>query len=219
MKFKRGITRAVSIADELRSRIISGTLPGGMKLAERDLAEEFGTSRIPVREAMKMLESEGYLDVRARSGSMVRPINYDYVRSVVEVYRVLVPIVIRASIPEYTEELYTGAEVLIAAMESSHDPVRTLEYLNELRALLQSPAKDHYAFKVLNDIFVYNRRVLGSISNFVFDGAYPTEGYRDFIRLVRSGNIDEAVMVYVRMVSDVITWTEKAIEEEASRAR
>jgi DNA-binding GntR family transcriptional regulator len=214
IKFKRGKTRALTIADELRARIINGALPGGSRVAERDLAAEFGTSRIPVREALKMLESEGYLDVRPRSGSVVRPINLEFVRSIVEVYRALVPIVIRASVPQYTDLLYADAAILLDKMDRSHDPVRSLEYLKELRALLQSPAKDHYAYKLLNDIFVYNMRVLGSISNYVFDGAFATKAYRDFLHHAKHGHIDEAVDVYVGMISDVLTWTEKAIEKE-----
>ncbi|MFB6986855.1 MULTISPECIES: GntR family transcriptional regulator [unclassified Streptomyces] len=56
---------------ELRERIIEGEYPAGHRLVERELAEELGVSRIPLREAMQRLESEGFLSVQPRRGSVV----------------------------------------------------------------------------------------------------------------------------------------------------
>ncbi|MFC5786627.1 MULTISPECIES: GntR family transcriptional regulator [Streptomyces] len=56
---------------ELRERIIEGTFPAGMRLVERELADQLGVSRIPLREAMQRLEQEGFLTVQARRGSVV----------------------------------------------------------------------------------------------------------------------------------------------------
>jgi DNA-binding GntR family transcriptional regulator len=49
------------VREELRERIIDGTLKPGDRLVERDLAEDLGVSRVPVREAIRSLESEGFL--------------------------------------------------------------------------------------------------------------------------------------------------------------
>lgn len=63
------------IRDELRSRISCGKLAPGDRLVEQTLADEFGVSRIPVREALRLLESEGLIDTRPRSGVIVRTFN------------------------------------------------------------------------------------------------------------------------------------------------
>lgn len=60
------------VRDEIRQRIIDGDYPPGSRIVERDLAEEFGVSRIPVREAFRMLETEGFVTVVARRGVIVR---------------------------------------------------------------------------------------------------------------------------------------------------
>ncbi|MBZ4016573.1 GntR family transcriptional regulator [Streptomyces purpurogeneiscleroticus] len=49
------------VCEDLRDRIITGRLAPGDRLVERDLAEEFGVSRVPVREAIRILLSEGFL--------------------------------------------------------------------------------------------------------------------------------------------------------------
>ncbi|MFI8997768.1 GntR family transcriptional regulator [Streptomyces sp. NPDC053542] len=49
------------VCEDLRDRIITGRLAPGDRLVERDLAEEFGVSRVPVREAIRILLGEGFL--------------------------------------------------------------------------------------------------------------------------------------------------------------
>ncbi|WP_225079716.1 aspartate/glutamate racemase family protein [Streptomyces sp. CoT10] len=59
------------VRDEIRSRISDGRYPAGARLVEQRLADEYGTSRIPVREALRMLESEGLVVTVPRRGVVV----------------------------------------------------------------------------------------------------------------------------------------------------
>lgn len=59
------------IFEGLRDRILCGELSPGESLSEMTLAAEFGVSRTPVREALKLLQSEGLLEVRPRVGTFV----------------------------------------------------------------------------------------------------------------------------------------------------
>lgn len=56
---------------ELRERIIEGQYAAGHRLVEREIAEELGVSRIPVREAMQRLETEGFIAIQPRKGAVV----------------------------------------------------------------------------------------------------------------------------------------------------
>ncbi len=64
-------SEAARIAAGLRARILDETLPSGQRLVERVIAEEFGVSRVPVRQALKILTREGLVDRRPRGGSVV----------------------------------------------------------------------------------------------------------------------------------------------------
>ena len=70
------VTRASSaIADQIRSAIVSGRLPQGERLPpERELAAQFGVSRVTVRDALRALEATGLVEIRvgARGGAFVR---------------------------------------------------------------------------------------------------------------------------------------------------
>jgi len=59
------------VVDELRRRIIDGVYEPGDRLTEERLADDFGVSRNPVREAIRVLEAEGFLVAQPRRGAMV----------------------------------------------------------------------------------------------------------------------------------------------------
>ncbi len=58
----------------LRDGILSGTYPPGSALRQDVIASEFGTSKIPVREALVQLQSEGLVDIFPNRGFQVRPL-------------------------------------------------------------------------------------------------------------------------------------------------
>jgi DNA-binding GntR family transcriptional regulator len=57
-----------------RDRILAGTYPPGSALRQDTLASEFGTSKIPVREALVQLQSEGLVNIFPNRGFQVRPL-------------------------------------------------------------------------------------------------------------------------------------------------
>ncbi|HBD39493.1 MAG TPA: GntR family transcriptional regulator, partial [Cupriavidus sp.] len=64
-------TRAEAATEELRRRILEGELVEGFQLKQDLLAEEFGISRIPVREALVQLENEGLVKIVPHKGAIV----------------------------------------------------------------------------------------------------------------------------------------------------
>ncbi len=64
-------TRTEKLANELAAAILDGTLEPGCRLDEHMLAERYGTSRTPVREALRQLATTGLIEVRPRRGAVV----------------------------------------------------------------------------------------------------------------------------------------------------
>lgn len=65
------LTLREKILETIRDDILTGVLKPGGKVPEPELAERFGISRTPIREAFRQLESEGYLTVIPRRGAVV----------------------------------------------------------------------------------------------------------------------------------------------------
>jgi DNA-binding GntR family transcriptional regulator len=66
------LTLSRQIRDALVRRIVAGELEPGSRLVETRLAEEYGTSQAPVREALRELEAIGMVETRPRRGTFVR---------------------------------------------------------------------------------------------------------------------------------------------------
>ncbi|MGP6170070.1 GntR family transcriptional regulator [Microbacterium sp. A204] len=60
------------IAARIRARIMSGEIPIGSQLRQAELANDFGVSRTPVREALRQLQTGGLIDVVPNRGALVR---------------------------------------------------------------------------------------------------------------------------------------------------
>jgi DNA-binding GntR family transcriptional regulator len=70
-QIEKHLTLREKILENIRDAIISGSLKAGSKVSEPELAERYGISRTPIREAFRQLESEGYLTVVPRRGAIV----------------------------------------------------------------------------------------------------------------------------------------------------
>ena len=73
------------ILNALRERILSGQLAPGERLVEGKLSEEFGVSRMPVREALRALAAEGLVSIEPRRGATVIRFTDDQIQDMVEV--------------------------------------------------------------------------------------------------------------------------------------
>lgn len=64
------------LADQLRPAIIHGELKPGAKISEKELCERFGVSRTPVREALKILATEGLVQLTQNRGASVTDVTW-----------------------------------------------------------------------------------------------------------------------------------------------
>ncbi len=83
----------------IRERILSGDLPIGAPLRQADLAAGFGVSRMPVREALRRLQSSGLIEVFPHRGAVVRAPAPWEVRETYEVRAELEALAARRAVP------------------------------------------------------------------------------------------------------------------------
>lgn len=101
-----------SVARALRGMITDGRLERGARIRQEAIAKELGTSRIPVREALRQLESEGLVVHLHNSGARVAVLDFE---ECVEIYKIrerLEPLAISESAGRLTDEQIEHATVL-----------------------------------------------------------------------------------------------------------
>jgi len=79
------------IADELRSAIVQGVYPPGHRLVHEELADRFGVSRIPLREAIRTLVGEGLMYSRPGSGTFVTKLDLPEIDEIYDLRRLVEP--------------------------------------------------------------------------------------------------------------------------------
>lgn len=112
---------AQHIAAKLETFILNGTIKPGTRLIQTSVAEQFGVSRLPVRDAFAMLIKSELAVALPRKGIMVRPISPKDVSDLFELRRIIETAAIRKSVPLLTAEDLAQARALIAA-QAAIDP-------------------------------------------------------------------------------------------------
>ena len=98
---------------ELRQAILTGRLKAGDRLVEGKLADELGVSRNPVREAIRVLASEGLVDVAARRGASVAVMSDQEARETIEVRALLEGQNARLAARRHDKELIKRIEAVL----------------------------------------------------------------------------------------------------------
>ena len=107
-------TLAARVTDKLREDIINNKFEAGSRITIKEIAERYGVSPMPVREAFRTLEGEKFLEINAYKGATVQRIDGNFVRDVYGILRALECLIYESAL----EEMDTGV-------------IRQLRYLNE----------------------------------------------------------------------------------------
>jgi len=122
------------VAGEIRAAILAGQFKPGDRLVEDRLAEEFGVSRNPIREAIRTLASEGLIDVTARRGAVVASLSPREAEELLEVRATLeaanARLAARRRDPAVLGRLQAVLDEGTAAVET--ESVAELQRLNDL---------------------------------------------------------------------------------------
>ena len=109
------------IEETLRAAILDGRIPCGTALRQQDLADLFGVSRMPVREALRQLEAQALLNVVAHKGAVVAPLVQGDAAETYSLRILLESEALRLSIPLLTQEDFEQAARYIDELETEHD--------------------------------------------------------------------------------------------------
>ncbi len=109
------------VANILARRILAGELPPGTRIKQDELAEELRTSRIPVRDALRILETRGLVTMRANAGARVTALNPRDLELSYEIRERIEPLLLAESMPNLTAPDIAEMRALLARLDASRD--------------------------------------------------------------------------------------------------
>ena len=102
------------VVDAIERSILRGEIEAGQHLAERELAEQLGVSKTPVREALKELGRRGLVVSVPYRGAHVRAVDPEQARNIYSVRLLLEPEAVRLATPEQTDATLAACHAALA---------------------------------------------------------------------------------------------------------
>jgi DNA-binding GntR family transcriptional regulator len=106
------------IYDWLREQILIGHLLPGSEIRQEIIAKRFGTSRVPIREALSRLQAEGLITLRPRRGFAVTTLNHDEIVEIFELRMAIEEHAMRIATKVRTDADVREVEALVVRMET-----------------------------------------------------------------------------------------------------
>lgn len=143
------------VSAALREAILDGFLPAGTRLPEEELAQEFGVSRTPVREALQRLRAEGFVEFGPRQVAAVTAITNDDILAIYFVREVLEGLSARLAAVRATPEQLRQLQALVEEMNNvtdTSDPAIMAELNHRFHAEMRRIAGNPYLDRFLTQI-------------------------------------------------------------------
>lgn len=192
-------TLAVRISKALADRIISGALEPGFRLRQDHIAEEFGASHVPVREAFRRLETQGLVVSEPRRGFRVAGLSMGEIKEVAEMRAALEVLALRHAAPHLTRSILDQAEDAINAGDKAGDVQAWEEANRTFHRLILIPCAMPRLLKSIDDLHTASARFL--FSGWRAEWEAPTDrDHRAVLDALRAGQVEMAASVLARHV-------------------
>ncbi len=205
-------------AEQIRDAIVSGELPLGSKLSEQRLADIFGVSRSPVRDALASLQTEGLVNISAKRGSFVFTPDLKEVDDLCEYRAVLEAAALRMALARNPEALVSGLSKSITEMQAALEKQDVGRYtrgdLQFHKAIIETCGNRSIAQayeRTISPVMAL-RTHLFTIMNATLDRSM--EEHAVLVEACRSGDADEAVRLLEEHVSHLVDAFRTALAEQ-----
>tara|TARA_R100000365_G_C2748618_1_gene80803 strand:- start:2723 stop:3364 length:642 start_codon:yes stop_codon:yes gene_type:complete len=162
-------TMSNEIAADVREKILTGVLKPGERIKQEILAERYGTSRIPVREALRILENSGLVIFIPNNGAWVADLD---MTECIEVYKIrerLEPLALSESIKNMNEETENRLMGLVEHIEAAPDIESFLQIDREFHLLSYSRSRMPDLMKIIEKFWNTTQHYRRSYSRILGD--------------------------------------------------
>jgi DNA-binding GntR family transcriptional regulator len=196
-------TTVTLVADELRRRIMSGALAEGQQLRQEALAADLGVSRIPIREALRQLEAEGFVAIASHRGAVVSKLSLDEIAELFELRIRLETWLLELAIPQMSKEDLARAEAALETMISNRKIENWGELNWDFHAALYAPASRPATLRILRRINENTDRYIRLQISLTSGQLKAHREHKQLLQLCRAGNVARAVAELEQHIIDV----------------
>jgi len=146
-------TKATRVTERLRADIINNVFVPGSRITIKEICDRYGVSNVPVREALRTLESEKLVEISAYKGATILQLDEQYISDIYEILRTLQLLIYETALPALSDEklahIRSINDKIAALQDSREDRIRFMEldrlFHNSIAAMSSNkPAMELY---------------------------------------------------------------------------
>jgi len=149
LAFGKDSATSRAVADELKEKILSGDYKPGTRLVQDDLASKFKASRSPIREALRMLEADGLVEIKPHSGAWISELNLAEFEEMYQIRERIEPLMLRLSIPNLTTKLIKELEETLEKLSQAKSVEQFLKLDREFHLLTYEGANTTFLGEIV----------------------------------------------------------------------
>jgi DNA-binding GntR family transcriptional regulator len=206
-------TVAAEAAEILRQRILSGEIRAGQPIRQEQIAQEMGVSRIPLREALKQLEAEGFVTIAPHKGAVVSTLSAEEAEELFALRLQLEDWLLRDAIPRMREADFAHLDAIIDESRAPDNLARWGELNWQFHEALYRPAGRPLSLRFLKRIHDNLDRYLRLQIAVTRDWDRAYRDHQDLVALSREGNVEAALA----LLKEHILGTAKALSSTLAK--
>ncbi len=195
------------VRDGLRKAILSGDLVAGTQLRQDELANRFGTSRIPVREALRQLESEGLVELHPNRGASVSSISLEDVLELLEIRIGLECRALKLAIPNMVSADFDLAAEILQGYDDEPEPQKWGEMNWRFHETLYIPCGRPKLLAMIESNYGHVGRFVRLQVSLASGKQQPNREHWAILDACRSADVNQAV----KLLEDHILHTQKSL--------
>lgn len=207
MRTRPSLPAPDTVRDGLRKAILSGELAAGSLLRQDEIAERFGISRIPVREALRLLEAEGLVTLHPNRGAVVSALSLDEVLELLDIRIALECRALRIAIPNMVEVDFEAAENILAAYDAEPDASKWGGMNWNFHSALYAPANRPRLLAMIETNYGHVDRFTRLQVSLATGKDRPQGEHHEMLDLCRQGKVERAA----KLLEDHILHTRKSL--------
>lgn len=202
-------TLSAQATHALRDAIIKGAIPAGKVLRLDDLASRFGISRIPLRDSLRQLEKEGFVNITPYRGAKVMPLTLEEGIELCEISEVLHCSALRPAFPHMTTESLDRAERLFSQRRQVDGTAEWRRLSDDFLKAFYGPGNRPLTIEMIKLVTDQALRYWYACLPYRKTDTTPRASFLDVIAACRRRNLEESL----QMIADAHEGSKETITE------
>ncbi|KJC46538.1 GntR family transcriptional regulator [Bradyrhizobium sp. LTSP857] len=203
-----------AVREALRRAISAGEIAPGFQLRQDELAERFGTSRIPVREALRQLEAEGFVTFQPNRGAVVSDLSIDEVIELLEIRIALECHALRLAIPAMGDIDLDDAREILRSYDEEPDAEKWGAFNWRFHKALYAPCNRPRLLAMIEANYGHVGRFTRALVSRATGKDRPQREHYQLLEFCRGGEVEKAV----RLLREHIVQTQKTLRSAQRHA-